>query len=198
MTSFMKNISFSDVLLTVSFFILLLAIFQKNSNFLDVRSIFLLHIKEFRGSPLQFIAIFIVPLLLSISILEKSPTPMLILDNLTLVLTLFMSMLFAMLSVLSTFNYKKINESKKDDLIAHNYVSIYNDLLTKTFNSILFECIICVFILVISFCLPPLIDSRFPLFEMLSGVIYYLFFVVLLNIFVILKRIRKLFAKKDD
>ena len=51
------------ILCIIGGFVLLLSLLPKNSNFLDIRSIFAQHFKVFRGNWLQFFSIFIVPIL---------------------------------------------------------------------------------------------------------------------------------------
>lgn len=198
MRAFLDYLSLSNILIVVSIIIMAVALLQRNSNFLDVRSVFISHFKEFRDSPLQFLAIFIVPLLLAIATSNKYLISVTIVNNLNLILTIFMSMFFAMLSILSAFNYKKIDDNKKDDVTANNHVKKYNQLLKQTFNSIMFECIVCILILVIGFCLSLMNDFSFsyPL-AIISCIVYYLFLFVLFNIFVVIKRIKKLFDARE-
>ena len=107
-------------------------------------------------------------------------------------------MFFAMLSILSTFTFKKVAKHKENDVTANNRVSDYNQLLRETFNAVIFECIICILVLIIAFCLSPIDDySSLHSIGIVSCIVYYLFLVILLNIFVVIKRIKKLFEQKE-
>lgn len=198
MKNILSNISLPNILVLISIFILAVALLQRNSNFLDVRKVFSSHLKVFSESPLQFVAIFIVPLLLAIAISEDYPVSTVIINNIILILTIFMSMFFAMLSILSTFTFKKVAKHKENDVTANNRVSDYNQLLRETFNAVIFECIICILVLIIAFCLSPIDDySSLHSIGIVSCIVYYLFLVILLNIFVVIKRIKKLFEQKE-
>lgn len=199
MKNLLSNISISHILILIGILILALALLQRNSNFLDVRAVFVLQLKAFTGSPLQFVAIFITPLLLAVGISSDYPISTAIINSLILVLTIFMSMFFAMLSILSTFTFKKVTECKKDDITANNWAANYNQLLKETFNAVIFECIICIIVLIIAFCLSVIDDySSLHSIGIVSGIVYYLFLVILLNILVIIKRIKKLFELKES
>lgn len=185
MVELLKHISFSSVLYVISGLLLLLCLVQKNSNFLDVRTIFIQQFRVFKNSPLQFIGIFVVPLFLSIATVRIRVIDKDIVNNINIVLSILIAMFFSMLSVLSAFNRKQENRE-------------YNQLLKETFNAVMFECILGIVLLVISFIelfINSFINNGFQ--EIISAVIYYLVMVVVLNIFVIIKRMKVLFDYKD-
>lgn len=191
-----EKISGTSVLIAISVFWIAAALFQKNSNFLDVRGVFKMHLKLFSGSPLQFGALFIAPLLLSIAIASEKVLSKDIINNLNIVLSIFMSMFFAMLSILPSLSDKDVSE-ENNDITSIKLVNKYNALLKETFNAILFESIVAVVVLAISFSL--LFRDNFNhswQLILVSGIVYYLSLVVVFNIFVIIKRIKVLFEEK--
>lgn len=194
MNLIIEKISISTVLVCISASLILITFLQNNSNFLDVRSIILTHFKVFAGSPLQCAVIFGVPLLITVAALKKQVLSKDIVDTLNIVLSILISMFFAMLSILSALNYKSINEKEKNDAIAKNEVEQYNLLLKETFNAVMFECILCILVLAASFTVLFFNDfSTSWQLTLVSGVVYYLSLVIVFNIFVIIKRIKVLF-----
>lgn len=188
------RISISSIFLWVSIILIIVSLLQKNSNFLDVRKIIITHLQVFSGSPLQCFVIFGVPFLIAIAALNEQLLSKEIIDTLNIVLSIFISMFFSMLSILSALNRKSISEKEKNDEIAINRTNEYNLLLKETFNAIIFECILCILVLVISFAL--LFFNNFSAsrrLSLISGLVYYLSLVIVLNIFVIIKRIKVLF-----
>lgn len=155
------------------------------SNFIDIRSIFVEHFSVFKGNPLQCIGIFIAPALLSLGILQLKCIDKEILNNLNIVLSILIAMFFSMLSILCAFADKDINTVE------------YKQLLKETFNATIFEAIICLFLLLISF--GALFAGKFEqsiYLKVVSATIYYLTIVAVLNILVIIKRLKVLFDNK--
>lgn len=181
------------ILFVISVSLIIFALIQKNSNFMDVRSIIKKHLSVFKGSPLQFFVLFIVPFLLAIASVEIKTVNESIINNLNVVLAILFSMFFAMLSILSSFPSKLTTEieeqtgEKRTD-------TLYVKILGESFNSVLFECILCILTLVCS--CSVLFFGYYEqgiILTVISVILYYLFFVMVLNSFVIIKRIMALF-----
>lgn len=192
-----KAMSTNTILVCISIILMILALLQKNSNFLDVRSVFLSHFKVFIKSPLQCIVIFGVPALLTIVAVDKQNLSKEIVDVLNIVLSILISMFFAMLSILSALPPKNLNKNQENDTVAKNRNIQYNLLLIETFNSIMFECILCILVLATSVILLFFNDfSASWQLVVISTVVYYLSLVIVFNIFVIIKRIKVLFDNR--
>jgi len=192
-----KTLSLNTILVSISIILVIFALFQNNSNFLDVRSVFTDHFKVFKDSPLQCIVIFGVPALLTIVALDEQILNKEIVDTLNIVLSILISMFFAMLSILSALPQKTIREDQKKEVSGQNRVKEYNLLLIETFNSVMFECILCIIVLATSVMLlfiDDFSDSR--QLKVISGAVYYLSLVIVLNIFVIIKRTKVLFDNR--
>lgn len=172
------------ILCIIGGLVLLLSLLPKNSNFLDVRSIFAQHFNVFRGNWLQFFGIFIVPILFSIGIVQIRCVDKEILNNLNIVLSILIAMFFSVLSILSAI----------DGQIRRNE---YQQLLTETFTTTIFEIILCLLLLLISFIVLFIgVFEKTVILKIISGIIYYLTIVTILNILVIIKRIKVLFDNK--
>ena len=171
----------SIALLGVGGIVLLFSLLQKNSNFLDIRFVFIQHFKVFKRNYLQLISIFLVPALFAIGIARIRCVDKDVLNNLNIVLSILTAMFFSILSILYTLT--KENKSEK-----------YQQLLKETFTSTIFEVILCLLLLVISFM--ALFIGNYEVSVVLtitSAVIYYLALVAILNILAIIKRIKVLF-----
>lgn len=168
----------------ISGLILILSFFLKNSNFFDVRSIFVQHIKVFKGNLLQMYAFFIAPIFFSLGIVRIRCVDREVLNNINVVLSILLAMFFAFLSILCAID----GSSKKKE---------YEQLLKETFNAIVFEMLLCLFLLFVSFIALFIgIFEKIFLLKVTSGVIYYLSIVVILNMLVVIKRIKVLFEEK--
>lgn len=192
-----EKLSISTILMCISVILMMIAFLQKNSNFLDIRSIVVTHFKVFSDSPLQCIVIFGVPLLIAIVAINKQVLSKDIVDTLNIVLSILISMFFAMLSILSALNHKTVSDEETNDVTAIAKAKKYNLLLKETFNAVMFECILCILVLATSFTLLFLNDFSISWqLTLVSGIVYYLTLVLVLNIFVIIKRIKVLFDYK--
>lgn len=199
MNSIIEKVSISGILICIGIILTVIALLQKNSNFLDVRSIISTHLRVFSGSPLQFAVIFGVPLLLTIAALNEQILSKDIVDTLNIVLSILISMFFAMLSILSALNFKAVNKNEKDDLLVTSKIERYNLLLKETFNVVMFECILCILVLAVSFTLLFINDFSVSWqLTFVSGIIYYLSLMIIFNIFVIIKRLKVLFDHRGD
>ncbi|EOU1921400.1 hypothetical protein DMN35_13335, partial [Clostridium perfringens] len=124
-------------LFIVSALLLIINSIQKNNNFFDVRDVIKSQYNLFKGNKFQVIIFFIVPFLLSLGVVQIKYINKDIINNINIVLSIFISMFFAMLSILGG-----MSKSNKEQ---------YNILLKETFNTIIFECILCIIILIVSF-----------------------------------------------
>ncbi len=154
---------------------------RKFGNYIDIRGVFIKHFSFFRDNKIQFLSIYIIPVIFSLYIGCNKIITRDILDTLVIILSILISMFFAVLSIICSI------ESKKDN-------KIYSQLLKETFISTVFEIIICIILLLISFAaiffgrgFNNIVDF------FVSVIVYYLTFILILNIFVIIKRVEVLF-----
>lgn len=184
----------SIAILSISLLIILIALLQKNSNFLDIRGVFKEHLVILAKNPLQFIAVIICPASIAIVVAIHQPLTEGIVNNLNIVLSILISMFFAVLSILVSFTYKKADTNQPLTPQQQNY----NALLRQTFNTVIFESTLCVLLLAISF-IALFIDSfsaSIPLI-ITSAIVYYVSLVIALNILMVIKRIKVLFEHRD-
>ena len=163
------------------------SLLQRNSNFLDIRSVFKQHFRIFKGNSLQLASIFVVPTFFAFAITQEHHVDKYVLNNLNIVLSILISMFFAILSILCAFGSKEQNNTN------------YTQLLKETFNATIFEATICIIVLFISFTKLFIGEiEQTVILQIISGIIYYLAIVAVLNIFVVIKRLKVLFDNKSS
>ncbi len=179
----MFNIVFR-VIGAICAFVLFFSLFSKNGNYLDIRGIIASHLKLlFNGNRLQAICIFISPVIFAICIVQFRCLEETVLENLNVVLSILIAMLFSVLSILNTLNTER----------SDNYLV----LLKETFTATAFAILVCLLLLVLSFVW--LFVGSFDCSaagKLFSGITYYLTIVVFLNIPLVIKRIQVLFDVK--
>ena len=195
----LQVVPWSDILLYISLGLICCALLQKNSNFLDIRKVFADHVAIFDNSPLQKFVIFIVPFLLSISAISTQLLTKDIVNNLNIVLSILISMFFAILSILSSFTYKSTDPKTVTDVSLRKKAEKYNKLLKQTFNAVIFESVLSIVVLILSFA--QLFSNDFSetwKLKVISLIVYYLALVIVFNILVVIKRMKSLFETKAD
>lgn len=172
----------SEFMFSFAGLILFFNCIKKNNNFFDIRNIFLEQFKMFANAKGQIIVFYVVPAILAYAVMKNKHIDKGIIDNIIIVLSIIISMLFAMLSI--------INGYQKTD-------SKYVEVLDETNNSIMFQAVLCVITLIISF-VQFFIDNYNGeiITKIISFVLYYLIFVIILNTFIILKRMKALYDNK--
>lgn len=173
-------------LFAVSMVIIVLNAFRKDSNFIDVRKIVKNHLEIFfvKGKWIkdQLLLFFGVPLFLAAACVLYDPlrtSAQEVVDMLILVVTVFISALLSMWSILqgmgNTSNINKGNTSA---------------LKSKVSHTILFEVLVCTFILILSLIYTFLRDEIGGFVQkVFLLLIYYLMFVLVLNLLLVFKRL---------
>lgn len=171
----------TKTLLIIGVLLLVFALFQKNSNFFDIGRIVFNHVELFKGNLLQGVLVFVSPALIAISIALGKTITKDIVDSVVVVLSIFSALFFAELSVLCTLQ----NENKTDR---------YKQLLNETFNTVLFEILISMVVLIVAFVILFLDNyTTSVILKAFSFIIYYLTIELVLNEFILIKRIKALF-----
>ncbi len=171
-----------QILFSISAIILFFNFGRKNNNFFNIRKIFIDQLEIFSEAKGQIFVFYGTPLLMAFGLANYKLLDDVIVGNIVVVLSIFVSMLFAILSILSAF--------KKED-------QRYMQVLKETFNTVIFEAILCIFALMLSFSVLFIgIMKSVYLSYFFSLFIYYLIFTILLNIFIVMKRMKSLFDNR--
>lgn len=179
----------SIILFCFSGVVLLCYFLRKNNNFIDIRGTIKNYISIFKNKYNKYLKgqlffFFGLPCTLAIATAIIKPMDDNFLNLILLIITIFISMFFAMLSIIISFKDKQ-TENKK--------------LIKETCDGLIFENFICVIIILISLIynlFPKAIINFLPdycidgLTSIADFAIYYLLYCLLLNLFIVLKRIR--------
>ena len=180
------------IIATIVVIVLFICILKKHNNFINVREVFKEHFKIFNSNKGQYINYYVLPAVLAFCISEIRTLDINLCQNINIVVSILISMLFAMLGIISSS--KKQVSNNNINLDETNRKNKINKLYYETYNSIIFEIIICIAILFASFIVLFLNGiSNIILNITFSTILYYLIFVVLLNILIVLKRLKILF-----
>lgn len=167
------------ILLPIGLLLIILYSLQKVNNFIKIRGIMKEHIKIFGGSKIQILFFFGLPVLFATSFVQLRAFNQEAFNTLYVVITILLTMFFSILTVLA--GYK--NEDDEE----------YKIVLKETRSSILFELIVCIYITIYSFVFQMIIDVvNQSVKAVLSWLLYYMIFFLLLNMFIVIKRYKVL------
>lgn len=130
-----------------------------------------------------FILFFVVPLILSLALAKIS----IINDNAINIITVIISILTSMFFTLLTLVLDMKTRIREDKTKSASDAAIMANILKETYYSIMFEILVCVLLLIC--CFLNIFSSKYSYGE--SVLIYYMALVILMNLFMILKRIFK-------
>ena len=171
----------SPILLSISAFaILIIYIFRSNSNFLNIRKVFEDYLSIFKDAKKHLLVFWGVPILLAIAVVQVTDLTGKSADSMIVFLSILISAFFATLSILIS---KQTDQSSE----------LYKQVLKETASLVLLEIILCIAALIISMML-AIIDVAIPkvFLIILYFFDYYLMFVMLINLLILIKRMKSL------
>lgn len=158
-------------------------------NYIDIRSIISNHYAIFGGSIIQKLFFTIIPLFFAIGFTLAQTVTKDIADCLNVVFSIFVAMFFSILSISLSIlsNDGKIKEGKIED-------EKYKKLIEQSNDTVIFEILLSVVLLfiILTYSLLPE-DANNIIKVIFSVIIYYLTTSVLLNIFILIKRLKSIF-----
>lgn len=172
------------VLIICSGLLMLIGLFQSKNNFIDLRNVFVEHLKIFRNAKRQYLIFYFFPLIMAIGISCIYIADVTMYQNIIVAVSIFVSMLLAMLSILTSKDYSKYNLEQQTKI---------KMVLKETNNAIVFCTFISILIIMTSLIMIALstLESQI-LLRTMAMLVYYLLQVLLMNILLIVKRMSKL------
>lgn len=172
------------LLLSVLFLIIGHVFFKK--TYLNCFQIIKKHLECFRNTKGKYSIVslflyFMVPYFIAASLVQIRVIDDEVINIVTIIISILTSMLFTMLTLILDMRKRII----KDECYDANKAGISAKLLKETYYSIMFEILISVVILIM--CFVEIFSKAYSFFS--SIIIYYLTFTLLMNLFMVLKRI---------
>lgn len=182
-----KNIGF--ILIIVAIIPVIISIFHEHKGFFNIKTVILEHFKMFKNCKSQYVVFYGSPLLLSVGLAFIYDAQDDFYNNLSVIISIILSMLFAVLAILSSYDYSNTSGN------AANILKVVNE----TINSIVFETMICVFLLLygmIVIIIHDVTPTNIIVNKCLTGVSCFFFTVLLLDLLVVIKRMSKIIKIK--
>lgn len=189
-------------LLMLSIIVIMVFLLRKHEPFFNLRDILKKHLGLFSNATEYYVVFYFIPVLFAVGLTLLYEAGVSFYSELSIVLGIVLSILLAILAIIGVFDFSKVidNEQKKKSCT----------VLSETLNAIVFTSVLCLFLLLYGLSiivvsgasLPWLPINRSILKGIASGIAYYLFLVILLNLLLIIKQMCKLIefnqiAKKE-
>lgn len=180
------------LLVAVSAILICGSLLRKNESYFNLRSVFRRHFGLFENCKFQYFVFYGFPLLLSVGLAMLYETNNAFFSELSVILSILVSILFAILSILCGYDYSSVaDERQKKRATA---------VLRDTVNAIVFTAVLSVFLLLYGLVFSVVSMDSFKgwIFDatmakrIVSGMTYYVFTVILLNLLLIIKHMSKL------
>lgn len=173
-------------LLLVSILLLIVGRVFFNKTYLNCIVIVRKHLGCFKNSSGKYSAIsiilyFLIPYFLSALLVQIRVIDNDVINIVTIIISILTSMLFTMLTLILDMRKRIL----QDDNYDAGKAGISAKLLKETYYSIMFEILISIIILIM--CFVEIFSKEYSFFS--SIIIYYLTFTLLVNLFMVLKRI---------
>lgn len=189
-------------LVAFSALLIFICMMRKKEDFFNIRKTICDHLKIFKHCPSKYWIFYGLPLMFSVGLALIYEAGSGFYTELSVVLGIILSMLFAILSILSSQDYSAVNDQKLK--------SKAKKVLKETTNAIVFDSILSLFLMLYGLVIIVLsglniIEISFDmtiLKTVASCIAYYVFTIILLNLLFIVKQMSKIIefnleVKKD-
>ena len=173
----------SIFLFAISALLLLIYLLRTGNNVLDIRNIISQHFDIIKIDIFTLIVFIVVPITISIGCMLVKTIDEKILDTINIALPIYIGLQFSVIGVICSLN---------------NGNADYEKIKEQTFNEVMFESIISIITLIISIVLTCVDITTIgqTVSYIISFSVYYLLFNVILNTFIVFKRLKFLFDER--
>ena len=186
----MRGIKLCGLLLVlISSVIMIFSLLRKEEPFFNLQDIIKAHKHLVRGSEILFC---IIPLCFAVGLSLLYTAGAQFYTEISVILGIFLSMLLASLSILSNYDFSTVTDANQREK--------GKKVVRETINAIMFDAILCVFLLLYGLIIIVLSGGDYSWIPIsmniiktaVSAVAYYLFVVILLNLLLIVKQMSKI------
>ena len=176
-------------LISIALFLLVnvILLFKKHESFFNLRTVISDHLSLFRNCKIQYVIFYVNPAFFAIGLSLIYEAGEAFYTNLSVIISILVSMLFAILSILTGKDYSSVPDNNQRNNI--------QDVTQETITAIVFETLLCIFLLLYGLTMIVIHGSPFNVDianRVFSGIAYYTFAVILLNLLLIVKRISRI------
>lgn len=179
-------------LIFLSLLLIFICLLKKKNTFFNTRKILMEHIGLFKTCPFQYVIFYGLPLLFAVGLAMVYEAGISFYSELGVILGIILSMLFAILSILSGHDFSSVSDDGQKSKV--------KKVLKQTINAIIFDSILSLFLMLYGLVFIVINGNKaitgffdkVIISQIVSGIAYYIFVVILLNLLLILKYMSKI------
>lgn len=184
------------ILIIIAIIPVLFSFHNEHKSFFNIKTVIKDHLKIFKDCKSQYFIFYGSPFLLSVGLAFIYDAQDNFYDNLSVIISIILSMLFAVLAILTNYDFSERSDDDQNRTTTHEKVL---KIVNETTDSIMFETMICVFLLIYGM-IVVIVRGVMPLNvivnKILTGVSCFLFTVLLLDLLIVVKRMTKIIKYK--
>ncbi len=184
------------ILIIIAIIPVLFSFHNEHKSFFNIKTVIKDHLKIFKDCKSQYFIFYGSPFLLSVGLAFIYDAQDNFYDNLSVIISIILSMLFAVLAILTNYDFSGKTDDDQNQTTTHEKVL---KIVNETTDSIMFETMICVFLLIYGM-IVVIIRDVMPLNmivnKILTGISCFLFTVLLLDLLIVVKRMTKIIKYK--
>ena len=179
-------------LLILSAVIMIVFLFNKREPFFNLREVIKNHLGLFAKDKSQYVIFYIVPIAFAVGLSLLYSAGAAFYSELSIILGILLSILLAILAIIGVFDFSKVVDKKQKERA--------QKVLNDTLNAIVFTSVLCLFLLLYGLSIVVVSGSALSwqpvvikiIKGIISGIAYYIFLVILINLLFIIKQMCKL------
>ncbi len=183
---------FGAGLVVMSGLLICICLLRKNEAYFNLRKVIHEHLALFQNCKSQYLVFYGFPLTFAIGLAMLYEADTDFFSELSVILSIITSILFAILSILSGHDYSSVEDKRQKEKA--------EKVMRETLNAIIFSSVLCVFLLLYGLTIAVASGASFEWLpfdisvvkRIVSALAYYIFTVILLNLFLIIKHMSKL------
>lgn len=184
-----KKILIGLSLVLISSTLIILCLLRKKEDFFNIRKTVIDHLCLFKNCPSKYLIFYIFPLSFSIGLSLIYVADKTFYSELSVILGIILSMLLAILSILSGQDFSSVTDQNQKNKV--------KKVLKETTNAIVFDSILSLFLMLYGLVLIVLNNLQLTIDTSIiksicSGIAYYIFVVILINLLFIVKQMSKI------
>ena len=187
----MSFLLYTGIYIIVGVLLIVFVSIGKNDSFINITSIFNGYFDAFKNNRIRLAIFYLSPIIISFGITNYKTVSKEILDNINIVITIFLSIFFVMIDLIENRTFKQLKQF--DDTISEQNSKSFNSVKRETIDIILVDSIYSVLYLFISFLVQFIGTDNKELgilLYVMSVIIYSIVLIVVVHLLIILKRFR--------
>ena len=185
------------IMLSTFTLLMIISLFKRHDTFFNIREVIRKQLLLFKNCSYQYFTFYGLPIFLSVGLALIYQADVAFYTEISVVIGILLSMLFAILSILTGYDFSNVKNKKQKEKV--------QKVVAETINAIVFDSVLCIFIMIYGLVVIVIsgVDYSWLSIDLtiikmvVSGIAYYLFTVIMLTLLLIVKHMSKIIEFKN-